>query len=239
MSVCKIFVRKMFLAAVLFMSMLVLKIGTLDPISIIPSRREQIDILKSIQEIVDKIREVVNEEESATIDGNVINLHRNMKHAANYLAVNQELVLLKAVHLQSEECALPSNTTALVYKVVEEGEGLLQICLNDAINNIYNNSQLVTTTIGEAMNQGDAFLDSLNKCSQKPGLQLISCYKKVIATDVFPLKLMLINALNVHKFNHLEIISDKHKSAECVDNVLRRQQEKMSMILKESSKHCT
>ncbi|KAK4872355.1 hypothetical protein RN001_014384 [Aquatica leii] len=212
--------------------------AALDAISAIPSKQDQMNMLNNVKNVFDTIRTTINEERSATDAAAALEIHHTATQAMNYLVLVKDLTFLKIANLKSENSVCQNNVKSSVQKVIREGEELLQICLDEAINNIYNNSQLVATTIGEAMNQGDAFLDALNKCSQKPGLQLISCYKKVIATDVFPLKLILINALNVHKSSHLEVISVKSKSNECVDNVLEVQQEKMNKILDDLSKSC-
>ncbi|KAF5299726.1 hypothetical protein FQR65_LT09355 [Abscondita terminalis] len=203
-----------------------------DTASSLPSKEEQSKLLKSVEEVFETVRTMVQEERVATDAAAALDMQDLYVQSLNHLVLVKELSLSKLANqkLKNEICEINIKTS--IQKVVEEGEELLKICLDNAINNIYNNSEMVTTAIGEAMNQGDAFLDGLNKCSQKPGFQLISCYKKVIAADVFPLKLILINALNVHKSSHLAVISVKRKSAECVENVLKIQQEKMNEFLK-------
>lgn len=63
-------------------------------------------------------------------------------------------------------------------------------------------------------------LDTLNRCSNKVGLNQISCYKKIITTDVHPLKVILIDAIKKHKVGHLEAISIRNRANECIDIVL-------------------
>ncbi|KAK5639731.1 hypothetical protein RI129_010542 [Pyrocoelia pectoralis] len=211
----------------------------MDFISSMPSKEEQANLLKSVEEIFQIIRALVNDEVSATDTSAVIDIQHMVVQAMNYLLLVEELTLLKIFTLKKENSVCYNNATHFMEKSVVEGEEQLQICLDDAINIIYNNSQLVRSTVGEAINQGDGFLVTLNNCSQKPGLQLISCYKKVIATDVFPLKLILVDALNIHKSVHFESILVKQKSIECVDNVLKKQKEKIEQILNDALKTCT
>ncbi|KAB0792032.1 hypothetical protein PPYR_13993 [Photinus pyralis] len=208
----------------------------LDPA--IPSKEDQANVLKCLDEVFQAIRVLVNEEGGVTDTSSVIDIQHMVVQAMNYLLLVEELTLLKLSTTPAENSTCKSNARHLVEKTVVEGEEQLQACLDQALGVIYNNSRSVRTTVSEAMNRGDGFLDALNKCAHKPALQMVSCYKKLMVTDVFPLKVVLVNALDVHKSAHFDSISAKQRSIECVDDVVAKRRDKVEQILNDALKTC-
>lgn len=123
------------------------------------------------------------------------------------------------------------TTTNRILSVIQDGEQKMKECVSKATSDIRNTSTYVTFGVDQALDLGQSLLDTLSVCSQKLAFQQIGCYKRVIANDVFPVKLALLEAIHVHKSGHMEAISIRGSASECVHDVLKRCKMEISELL--------
>lgn len=122
--------------------------------------------------------------------------------------------------------------------VTREGEKNLHYCVKETTASIHKNTQVVTNASDHAMNKEKHLIEILTKCAKKPVIQQISCYKKAVTSDVFPLKSILINTIQIHKKGHMESIAIRSKAVRCIDETLTNCHNKISEILR-NARECT
>ncbi|KAF2887487.1 hypothetical protein ILUMI_18686, partial [Ignelater luminosus] len=165
-----------------------------EPGNIIPSKEEQSNLLKNVEQIFNEIRVMVTDESGATDGAVIYDVQKLVDRALDQLSLYEELATFKISCTSNMNDSIPRKELKLkIDAIIQEAESELQGCTNKAAEDINNNSNLVTTTTKGAMNRGQVLLDTLNRCSNKVGLNQISCYKKIITTDVHPLKVILID----------------------------------------------
>lgn len=107
-----------------------------------------------------------------------------------------------------------------IQNLVLDGNAALKQCINQGSEHIKLNSHKVTNVTGQATERGQDLLDALYECSRKPGLQVITCYKDIIAQDVVPVKMALLGAIRAHTEGHLRTIRIRNEANACVDDAL-------------------
>lgn len=85
-----------------------------------------------------------------------------------------------------------------------------------------------------AIDRGQQFLDLLGDCSKKNGIAVIACYRNVIATEVIPVKLKLLESIMAHKEAHNEVIKTRRAVNDCVDENIQKSRDIMEKTLKEA-----
>lgn len=65
-------------------------------------------------------------------------------------------------------------------------------------------------------------------------MAVITCYKNIIATDVIPVKIKLLEAIKAHKTANKEIIDIRKAANACIDGTIKKHRDLMEMKLKEA-----
>lgn len=159
-------------------------------------------------------------------------IHSNvglMKHPL--LVYYAKMFLLELMCSSCDNSVTASDAKREIQKLIKEGEYDLDDCIIRATSDIQNSSNEVTGTTGYAMKHGQSLLDTLANCTLKHGLQQISCYKKVMANDVYPVKLTLLQAIEASRDGHLQAISIRNVANDCIDTTLRGYQIQVAQIL--------
>lgn len=130
------------------------------------------------------------------------------------------------------------DSKQVIQKLTEDGISALKSCIKQGSDDVTSNSLSLTNSTLFATECGQNLLDTLYNCSRKPGLQVISCYKDVIANDVAPVKRMLLGAIEAHKLGHFRTIEIRNTANDCVNNIMEKYQTKIAQVLS-NALHCT
>ncbi|XP_049823152.1 uncharacterized protein LOC126265495 [Aethina tumida] len=183
-----------------------------------PTTQEQVSLLSNVQEVFEQVRTVVADETQATDESVATDVEGLVNRGREILMLYQELVISRITAFSKSSCATgPIEKTR---ESVKEGRVLLNGCSQTAIENVIESSLHTKNTTNAAMVRGQELLDELGKCSKKPAFQLVPCYKRIIDTDVVPVKKALLEAINGHKLWHMKAIEIRNEAAECVDTIV-------------------
>lgn len=121
-----------------------------------------------------------------------------------------------------------------IKEIASEGRQNLKICATEGVSNTATCSVTLTNITNSAIDRGQLLLDDLGDCSRKSGLAVIQCYKNIIATDVIPVKLKLLEAIKGHKTAHNDVIKIRRSVSNCIDETILKYRNLMEKTLKEA-----
>lgn len=99
------------------------------------------------------------------------------------------------------------------------------------LNEIAESSDQLANVTHAAIDRGQVLLDDLGACSRKSGLGVISCYKGIIATDVVPVRDVLLGAVEAHRVAHFKALEVRRKANSCVDDTVAKYRDLMEESL--------
>ncbi|XP_015839159.1 uncharacterized protein LOC107398675 [Tribolium castaneum] len=215
------------------MSLLLLSAGLFDSMlggsNVIPTKEEQANLLTNVQEVFEQVKILVNVEANSTDKSVVCDINKMVERAKDKLELVEELSLTKMSCTNNAVCMLDSKQT--IQKLTEEGISALKSCIERGSQDVSTNSLNLMNSTVFATECGQNLLDTLYNCSRKPGLQVISCYKDVIAKDVAPVKRMLLGAIEAHKEGHFRTIEIRNIANDCVDQIMEKYQTRIAKVL--------
>ncbi|KAH0808526.1 hypothetical protein GEV33_014266 [Tenebrio molitor] len=219
------------------MSVFLLSTGLFDMMlgggsNVLPTKEEQANLLTNVQEVFEQLQLMVNIEANSTDESVVSDINRTVERAKDKLELIEELSLTKMSCGSNQVCMLESKQ--IIEKLVEDGAGELEACVSQGSAEVTANSFSLMNTTLFATECGQNLLDTLYNCSRRPGLQVISCYKDVIAEDVAPVKRTLLGAIEAHKEGHFRTIEIRNVANDCVDGVMKRYESRIAEVLKDA-----
>lgn len=120
----------------------------------------------------------------------------------------------------------------VIKQLAADGRKSVAMCVeNTRIENCSINLSNVTNS---AIDRGQLLLDDLGDCSRKNGIAVIACYRNIIATDVIPVKLKLLEAVRAHKEANREVIEIRKATNVCIDDNIQKYRNLMEKTLKEA-----
>lgn len=122
----------------------------------------------------------------------------------------------------------------IIKEIAAEGKKDLQSCITQTSTKIEVCQSNLSNVTSSALERGQLLLDDLGECSRKNGLAVVPCYKKIIATDVVPVKLKLLEAIEAHKKANSEILETRKVANMCVDENLKKYRDLMEKALKDA-----
>lgn len=117
-------------------------------------------------------------------------------------------------------CSLDAQPT--IEQLTKDGKDAVRSCTVLGIAEIAGSSDQLASATNAAIARGQVLLDDLGACSRKSGLAVISCYKRIIATDVVPVKNILLGAVEAHRTAHFKALEIREKVGLCLDDTVAR-----------------
>ena len=214
--------------------------------NVIPTKEEQANLLTDVQEVFAPAKLLVDVEANSTDSSVVSDVTKMVERAKDKLHLIEQLSISSKslpsksrLHSAVSGMTFTSNTVCMLEskhdmeKLARLGAAELEACVSGTADAVAANSLTLKNSTGAATQRGQELLDTLYACSRKPGLQVISCYKDVIAKDVAPVKRMLLGAIEAHREGHFRTIEIRDAANNCVDDVIGRYRAKMATALKE------
>ncbi|XP_063921548.1 uncharacterized protein LOC135136270 [Zophobas morio] len=199
--------------------------------NVIPTKEEQANLLTDVQEVFEHAKLLVDVEANSTDSSVVSDVTKMVERAKDKLRLIEQLSISRMTFTSNTVCMLESKHD--MEKLARLGAAELEACVSGTADAVAANSLTLKNSTGAATQRGQELLDTLYACSRKPGLQVISCYKDVIAKDVAPVKRMLLGAIEAHREGHFRTIEIRDAANNCVDDVIGRYRAKMATALKE------
>ncbi|KAJ8947973.1 hypothetical protein NQ318_021072 [Aromia moschata] len=193
--------------------------------TVIPTREEQANLLTNVEEVFEQIK-LLTKDEARSTDISVIRDVGLLSERAGYtLKLLEEVAQLRLSSGSNSVCMLDARP--IIARLTAEGRDALGGCLQRGGEDVKVASERVANLTDAALERGQQLLDALRACSRRPGLGVISCYRGIIATDVVPVKRILLGAVEAHKTAHHAAIGARNTANECVDNTVRKYRDLM------------
>lgn len=120
----------------------------------------------------------------------------------------------------------------IIKQIAADGRGSIAKCVENT--KIVECSISLSNITNSAIDRGQVLLDDLGDCSRKNGMAVIACYKNIIATDVIPVKLKLLEAIRAHKHANREVIEIRKAVNVCIDENIQKSRNLMEKTLKDA-----
>ncbi|KAJ8909841.1 hypothetical protein NQ315_002847, partial [Exocentrus adspersus] len=191
-----------------------------ESMNIIPSTTEQANLLLNVQEVFEQVKLLTKDEAHSTNTSVSEDIQLMVKRAEYTLDLLQQITLLRLSCDGNSICSLDARPAIRV--LANKGKEDLNNCTLTATEDIDVSSEQLANTTNAAIDRSQVLLDDLAACSKKVGLAVISCYKGIIATEVVPVKHILLGAIEAHKAAHLKALDIRKQASMCVDEIVGR-----------------
>ncbi|XP_050310701.1 uncharacterized protein LOC126746466 [Anthonomus grandis grandis] len=195
---------------------LVIPYAGCDPV--LPTREEQVNLLTQVYQLLEQLGNN-SHKEAELIDRSVkMDMEKYSRTSRVLISVSQELALLKLTSKANSVCSIDAK--GKIEDVSYDAFISLSQCTERDLSDLTENSINVTAVIQSAIKSGKSLLEKLEQCSEKRGLGVIACYKKIIQFDVVPVKEHLSKAIEDHAQGQLTTFGINERFYSCVDKVM-------------------
>ncbi|CAG9761047.1 unnamed protein product [Ceutorhynchus assimilis] len=203
--------------------------------SIFPTQSEQVNLIHNVYDIAEQIKQSAKIEQNAMDESMEDDIEFIMKKSQYLISTLEELTLLKSSSRSNSVCNFDAQEklktiTKKTYRGIEDCEKTIH-------DGLAANSLVLTSTIESAIKSGEDFLEKLNRCSDKRGLGLIACYKKIIDNDVIPAKAVISAAIENHRNCLIKSYGLKSDFNHCIERTVEFHRTQMDLEL-EAGIHC-